>query len=322
MNSQEPHSARFELAIVGAGAAGMAAAALAASLGVDTVLVDEHEAAGGAMYCGLARMPPSRAPDADYAHGVELIEAIDAAKLQLASSTRVCGIARGSDGFELCVASRGQAQIMHARAVILATGAIERALPIPGAALAGVTYAGAVLRALKLGTSAPAGRVVLAGCGPLLYVAARALRIAGAEVVALLDTLSVRHFVRALPQALAFMRSPYYAAGAKLLREVNDDVPIYHDVEELTALGNDRLASVRFRANRRAATLIADTLVLHQGVVPDVHLADSLGCALSWDDRLAAWAARVDAWGMSSIAGAFVAGDGASIAGARAAEHR
>ena len=50
-----------------------------------------------------------------------------------------------------------------------------------------------------------------------------------------------------------------------------------------------------------------------------VHLADSLGCALSWDDRLAGWIARVDTWGMSSIAGAFVAGDGASIAGARAA---
>ena len=322
MGSHHPLPAQCELAIVGAGAAGMAAAALAVSLGVDTVLIDEQDAAGGAMYCGLTRVPASQNANADDAHGVALIDAIDTAKLRFESATRVCGISHGSDGFELCFAARGAAQVMHARAVVLATGAVERALPIPGAALTGVTYAGAMLQALRLGAGAPAGRVVLAGCGPLLYVAASALRAAGAEVVALLDTLSVRHFVRALPQALAFLRSPYYAPGAKLLREVNDEVPIYHDVEEFAALGNDKLASVRFRAGKRAATLIADMLLVHQGVVPDVQLADILGCALSWDDRVAAWVARVDIWGMSSIAGAFVAGDGASVAGARAAEHR
>ncbi|HEY1459549.1 MAG TPA: FAD-dependent oxidoreductase [Casimicrobiaceae bacterium] len=322
MDSNATLPAECELAIVGAGAAGMAAAALAASLGVDTVLVDEQEAPGGAMYRGLTRATASRISDADYTRGIELIDAIDTAKLRFAGATRVCGISRASDGFELCVASRGHAQIMRARAVVLATGAMERVLPIPGAALAGVTYAGAMLCALKLGAGAPAGRVVLAGCGPLLYVAAKALRAAGAEVVALLDTLSVRHFMRALPQALAFMRSPYYASGAKLLREVNDNVPIYHDVEEFAALGNDKLASVRFRAGNRAVTLIADALVVHHGVVPDVQLADMLGCALSWDDRVAAWVARVDVWGMSSIAGAFVAGDGGGVAGARAAEHR
>ena len=71
----------------------------------------------------------------------------------------------------------------------------------------------------------------------------------------ILDTLSVTRFVRALPNAIEFMRSPYYARGAKLLQEINDTVPIYHDVIEFAALGNDKLASVRFTANKRTATL-------------------------------------------------------------------
>src|SRR5205823_11969745 len=101
------------------------------------------------------------------------------------------------------------------------------------------------------------------------------------------DTLSVMRFVRALPNAIEFMRSSYYARGAKLLREVNESVPVYHDVIELAALGNEKLVSVRFTANKRTATLIADHLVLHQGIVPEIHLADSIGCEMVWDNSAA-----------------------------------
>jgi len=301
----------------------MAAATLAAELGVDTVLVDEHPAPGGAMYGGLVpgREERSATFGMDYAHGATLIEAIRAAKLSYIDGARVCGLTGSENGFELCVATRGQTHVVRARRIVLAPGALERPLPIVGGALPGVGYAGAALRELKASMRFPEGRIVLAGCGPLLYAAGSALRRAGTDVVAMLDTLSVRHFVRALPHAVGFMRSPYYATGAKLLQEVNDNIPIYHDVIELAALGNDKLASVRFTSNRRTVTLIADALLLHQGIVPDVHLADRLGCAIGWDDRLAGWTVRVDAWGASSVAGAFVAGDGAAVAGARAAEH-
>ena len=295
-----------ELAVVGAGPAGMAAATLAAQLGVDTVLIDERPAPGGAMYGGLAsgREEQSATFGMDYAHGAPLIEAFRAAKLTYVDRARVCGLSGSEDAFELCVATQGESRVVRARRIVLAPGALERPLPIVGGALPGVGYAGATMRELKSSLRFPEGRVVLAGCGPLLYAAASALRRAGAEVVAMLDTLNVRHFVRALPHALGFMRSPYYAPGAKLLQEVNDNIPIYHDVIELAALGNDKLASVRFTSNRRTVTLIADALLLHQGIVPDIRLADRLGCAIGWDDQLAGWTVSVDAWGASSVAGA------------------
>ena len=315
---------RCDVAVVGAGPAGIAAATLAAELGIDTVLLDEQSEPGGQIFRDLATASPERRAGLgpDYEHGMGLLAALDRSRVQRAAGASVAGVQLGPEDFELCIQRNGAASIMHARCVILAVGAVERPLQIEGGTLAGVTSAGATLRELRTSAPAPAGRVALAGCGPLLYLAAQQLRRAGANVVGLLDTLSARRFVRALPSAVEFMRSPYYARGAKLLREINDTVPIWHDVVELAALGNDKLTSVRFTANKRTQTLIVDRLVLHQGIVPAIHLADLLGCDMRWDDTMACWRPKVDAWGASSIAGASIAGDGAGITGAGAAAQR
>jgi thioredoxin reductase/bacterioferritin-associated ferredoxin len=316
--------ASCDVAVVGAGPAGIAAATLAAELGLDTVLLDEQSEPGGELFRDLAAASPQRRVGLgpEYEHGMALLAALDRSRVQPVAGASVAGAQLGPEDFELCVARGGKASIMHARCVILATGAVERPLQIEGSMLAGVTTARTSLRELQTSAPVPEGRVVLAGCGPLLYLAAQQLRRAGADVVGLLDTLSARRFVRALPSAVEFMRSPYYARGAKLLREINDTVPIYHDVIELAALGNDKLTSVRFTANKRTQTLIVDRLVLHQGIVPEIHLADLLGCDMRWDDAMACWAPKVDAWGASSVPGVSIAGDGAGIMGAGAAAQR
>jgi NADPH-dependent 2,4-dienoyl-CoA reductase/sulfur reductase-like enzyme len=316
--------AACDVAIVGAGPAGMAAATLAAELGLDAVLLDEQAEPGGQVYRDLAAASPERraALGADYDHGVAAIAVLGRSDARHVPGASVYGVASVGDGFELCVVLSHEARMLKARCAILAAGALERPLQIDGWTLPGVESAGAVQRQLQTLAPLPSGPMVLAGCGPLLYLVARQLCAAGANVAAILDTRGVTRFVRAPPTAIEFMRSPYYARGAKLLKDVDEIVPIYHDVVELVALGNEKLVSVRFTANKRTATLIADQLVLHQGIVPEIHLADSLGCAMVWDDIAACWKPRVDAWGAGSIAGVFIAGDGAGIAGTNAAAHR
>jgi NADPH-dependent 2,4-dienoyl-CoA reductase/sulfur reductase-like enzyme len=327
MSRQSPDAslpAACDVAIVGAGPAGIAAAALAAELGLAAVLLDEQAEPGGQAYRDLAAASPERraALGADYDDGVAAIAALGRSDALHVPGASVCGVASVGEGFELCIALGDEARMLNARCVILATGALERPLQIDGWTLPGVTSAGAVQRQLQALAPLPSGPMALAGCGPLLYLIARQLCAAGANVVAILDTLSAARFVRALPSALEFMRSPYYARGAKLLKDVNEIVPIYHDVVDLVALGNEKLVSVRFTANKRTVTLIVDHLVLHQGIVPEIHLADSLGCEMVWDDTAACWKPRVDAWGAGTVAGVFIAGDGAGIAGATAATHR
>ncbi|MEO8738986.1 MAG: (2Fe-2S)-binding protein [Casimicrobiaceae bacterium] len=313
-----------DVAVVGAGPAGMAAATLAADLGLDVVLLDENNEAGGTMYRGIANLPsevqaklmPARAQHA----ALETELARSGARHK--AGTAIHGIAAAANGFELCVSVAGVASMARARAVILATGAVERSMPIAGGTLPGVIGAGHEHARLALGGAVPEGCIVLAGCGPLLYLVANELQVAGATVVAVLDILHAARFVRALPYAIDFMRSPYYARGAALISDINDSIPVHHDVIELAALGNDKVVSVRFTTNRRTRTLIADHLLLHQGMVPDVQLAGVAGCALCWDERSACWMPTVDAWGASSVARLFIAGDGAAIAGATAAVHR
>src|SRR5262249_47397400 len=76
---------------------------------------------------------------------------------------------------------------LRADIVILALGAIERALPVPGWTLPGVLTPGAAQNLLKSQGVAPGRRALVAGSGPFLLVVAVQLAAAGVEVVAVLE---------------------------------------------------------------------------------------------------------------------------------------
>src|SRR3546814_14850276 len=82
---------------------------------------------------------------------------------------------------------------------------MERPVPLPGWTLPGVMAAGAAQVLLKSAGLVPAGRVVLAGSGPLLLLVAQQLIEAGADAAAVLeptraqdDLRDARHLPRAL----------------------------------------------------------------------------------------------------------------------------
>ena len=87
-------------------------------------------------------------------------------------------------------------ETIAARRILLATGAIERPVPIPGWTLPGVMTAGAAQILLKTADLVPEGRTVLAGQGPLLYLAAMQLARAGAPPLAVLETTPPRELCR------------------------------------------------------------------------------------------------------------------------------
>ncbi|MBV7482964.1 NAD(P)/FAD-dependent oxidoreductase [Bordetella sp. BOR01] len=319
---------RCELLVVGAGPAGMAAATQAARLGVDTLLLDEQGAPGGQIYRAITTTP--LAPGIlgpDYWHGASLLEPFrDSGAAYLAGAT-VWAVARASGAelqgdFEVAYSVGGQAAVLHARHILLATGAQERPFPIPGWTLPGVVTAGAGQILLKTVGMVPGERTVLAGCGPLLYLVAWQYLNAGVKVDRLLETTPAGRLARALPHALGFLRSPYLGKGLKLMRAVRGGVPIVRGVQDLRAQGQGRLESVGYRAGGRAYEVPAEHLMLHQGVVPNVNLSRAIGAEHVWNQAMACWQPRVDEWGATSVSGIGIAGDGAGIAGAMAAEYR
>ena len=163
-------SEKIDFAIVGAGPAGMAAATLAAELGLDTVLIDEQNAPGGQIYRGIERAEDKSPLGADYLIGRQLAADLRASAATYLPATTVWHI--DPDG-TLSLVSAGGSQTIRARRILVATGAIERPVPIPGWTLPGVMTAGAAQIMLKTGDLVPAGRAVLAGQGPLIWLVAQ-----------------------------------------------------------------------------------------------------------------------------------------------------
>jgi thioredoxin reductase/bacterioferritin-associated ferredoxin len=313
---------RYDVAVVGAGPAGLAAASFCARAGLDTVLLDEQAHPGGQIFRAVTASPLARDTvlGRDYWQGHALVrEALDGGAHYVPEAS-VWGLLREG---EVAVAAAGRAQLVAAKRVILATGAVERPFPIPGWTLPGVMTAGGAQILLKSSGLVPRGRTVLAGCGPLLWLIAWQFLNAGVRLAAVLDTTARANRMRALRHAPGFAASPYLAKGLRLMRAVRRELEVIGNIVALAAHGNGTLEAVTYRTSAgRGQHIETDTLLLHQGVVPNVNLAMSAGVTHSWSDAQLCFVPVLDEHGGTNVPGLAIAGDGAGIAGAEVAEAR
>ena len=314
----------YDLVIIGAGPAGLAAALEAAAAGVQALVLDEGAEPGGQMYRAVTRRSRGTLAclDSAYWEGAGLVRTFLASGAAYAPRAMVWSLepAHPGPGLELGISLGGASRLVQARRVILATGAHERPMPVPGWTLPGVMLAGAAQIALKTSALVPEGRVVLAGCGPLLYLLAGELLSAGVQVGALLDTTDRGQWLESLGHLPGFLGSPYLAKGIRLMLRIRASIRWHGNVDGLEARGADRVRQVRFRAGGRWRELDADLLLLHQGVVPDINLPGAAGCELDWNPRQRCFQPRLDPAGETTVPGLAVAGDAATVGGAALAE--
>jgi NADPH-dependent 2,4-dienoyl-CoA reductase/sulfur reductase-like enzyme len=315
-----------DVAVIGVGPAGLAAATTAASLGLATIAFDESPSPGGAIYRALTTTPVRR-PEVlgpDYWRGSNLVRAFQAAGAEYLPATSVWAAAHRDDGaFDLGVSGGRRtarvAETFAARALVIATGTLERPFPVPGWTLPGVVTAGGVQALLKSAALVPEGRVVFAGAGPLLWQVAWQCLNAGARIDLVLETIPRGRLAEAMRHAPGFMFSGYLARGLELVRAVRRRTRVVEHVEALEAQGEGRVERVRYAVDGTWHEAATDALVLSHGVVPNLHLAAALGCEIAWNPTQASFEPIVDAWGGTTIGNVFVAGDGAGVAGVEAA---
>jgi NADPH-dependent 2,4-dienoyl-CoA reductase/sulfur reductase-like enzyme len=316
-----PGSDNYDVVVIGAGPAGLAAAATAAETGLSTLLLDENVGPGGQVWRAIASTPVIEQDrlGVDYWAGADLVRAVRSSGAEIIQRATVWSLDRH---LEIGVSVGGASAFVKARRVIVATGALERPFPIPGWTLPGVMTAGAAQTMLKSSALVPDERTVIAGQGPLLWLLAAQILRLGGRIDRILDTTERRNYLAALPHAFAFLTSPYFAKGLALMREVRAKVPVVSAVSELVAAGDGQLATVSYVVGGRRETIAADLLLLHQGVVPNVNLAMAAGVEHRWDERQLCWSPVLDQNGNSSVDGIAIAGDGAGIGGAEAAVFR
>ena len=311
-----------DVAVIGAGPAGRAAASVCARTGLATVVLDDAPSPGGQMHRAITSTPlRDRAVlGPDYWQGERLVEEFRASGAAYEPSTTVWNI---TADLQVAASKGGITKLVNARSVILATGAIERPFPIPGWTLVGVTGLGAAQSLLKTSGAVPAGRTIIAGTGPLLWLAARQMLEAGAKVTAILETTAHDNRATALRHLPGFLVSPYFVRAMKLLVSVRGRVPVVPHVADLRASGVGRVESVAYRTeDGNGRTLPVDSLLLHQGVVPETHLAMAAGVAHRWDPMQLCWTPIVDANGGTNVPGLLIAGDAGGIGGAQSAAWR
>ena len=255
-------------------------------------MLDENQAAGGRIWQALEARG---AADPDEQAGLALIRAFAASGTEVQYDASVWGIE--PDG-TVSWTSGGVARSVRAARIILATGTTERPMPIPGWTLPGVMTVGAAQIGLKTGGLVPGGDVWIAGQGPLtLLYAAQAIRAGGklAGILDLSDPKARWRALRYLPAAIADIRK-----GLGWLWELRRaGVPILC-ATDVRAEGNGTLQRVSFRADGRARTEAADTLLLHDGVIPSIQITRALGCDHVWDQGQRCWRPRTDDWGETS----------------------
>jgi NADPH-dependent 2,4-dienoyl-CoA reductase/sulfur reductase-like enzyme len=312
---------RYDIAVIGAGPAGLAAATVAAEAGARTVLFDEQPGPGGQIYRAVGETPLGRRDilGRDYWEGEALVRAFRASGADYQPGATVWSL---SGRRELGVSWGGTSRIAAAERIVIATGALERPFPIPGWTLPGVMTAGAAQILLKTSGLAPNGRTVLAGCGPLLWLIAWQYLNAGVALDLILDTTPRENRRAALRHAPSFAASRYLWKGLRLLQAVRRRVRVISGVTGLAALGHERVQRVRWSAAGREDERQVDLLLLHQGVVPNTNLAMAARIEHRWDDIQLCWRPVLDGNFRTSLETVFVAGDGAGIAGAWAARER
>lgn len=287
-----------DVIIVGAGPAGMSAATELAAGGCSVIVLDMQPSPGGQIFRGLeaniAEQTETgdllRALGASYRAGVGLITRFRAARsIDYRDQTTVwevrpdgtVGWLRGAD-----------AGYLRARHVLLAHGAMERPAPFPGWTLPGVMSAGAVQTLLKAGRMKPAGRVVLAGTGPLILLLADQLRRLGSPPVLIARTDRLSDSVA----AIGHMRTPAIGAlakGMKWLAELHiARIKMASGISDLEALGQDKVEQVRYSIGRRRFAVECDLLVVHDGIIPSLDLSVGAGLTLDWDGPNASWCPR------------------------------
>ncbi|NVK33509.1 MAG: FAD-dependent oxidoreductase [Rhodobacteraceae bacterium] len=307
--------------IVGAGPAGIRAAAELAGAGLRPVVVDEGARAGGQIY----RRPPemfsrpakvlygSEAGKAGALHG--LFDALLAEdRVDYLPNRTVVGL---SDGVAHLVGPEIGERCTFDR-LILATGAMDRVAPVPGWQAAGVYTLGAAQIALKAQGVALGRRIVLAGSGPLLTLVAAQLLKAGADVAAVLDTAPLATQMRGgLKMALA--RPGVTARGLMLRARLGRRFRAGVSLERIETGPSGPKALHWYDAAGRSHTTTCDTVALGWHLRAETALADLAGSAFDWSETWAQWLPRTDVEGRAAD-GLYLAGDGLRILGADGAE--
>ncbi len=318
-------TAAFDVAVVGAGPAGMAAARSAAAAGATVAMIDLNIRTGGQYW-------RNRGAEDDGArhHHWRTYSALRADLDRHAEHiTHFAGHSvwhvESGDTFTVHTTSAAGTGTVRATTLVVATGAYDRQLPFPGWTLPGVFAAGA-LQALLKGHGVLTGRrIVVGGTGPFLLAVAAGLATAGAQVVGVFDAGTPLHFGR-YPGALVRNPAKLIEGAGFAATLARHRIPLHTRTALIAATGEREVTGATVaRVDRNwhpvAGTerqIDCDTVAVGYGFTPQMEIPLQLGCSAHRDDD-GSLVADADHRQRGSVPRVYLAGEVCGVAGADAA---
>lgn len=303
--------------VVGAGPAGMHAALAAARAGADVLLLDEAPRVGGQYHRRAGHERGGRIGGLEREIG-------EHPRITYEPGAAIWAVQPSADGVRVHTqhgpadAPGRDSRVVETRALVLATGAYDRALPFPGWDLPGVVTAGAAQALAKEQRVGIGREVVISGTGPFLLPVAESLIGVGARVRAVLEANRPYGWLR---------RPGPVAANAGKLGELagyatglaRHRVPYRTGRAVVAAHGDGRVEEVTVaRLDRdwrvvRTHRVPADAVCVGYGFTPRLELPLAAGC------RVTGGFVEVSVRQETSVTGVFAAGELTGIGGAELA---
>jgi glycine/D-amino acid oxidase-like deaminating enzyme len=324
---REPDSADAEericdVLVVGGGPAGLSAAIAAAEAGASVVVLDERSATGGQYAKPLADSHADPVPDAQFRLGTTLRDRANSARARIETEATVWG---GFVADEIAALVGGLAVTYRPRRLVLAPGAHERPVPLPGWTLPGVMTTGALQTLVRAQRVCPGERVLIAGSGPLNLQLACELMAGGMKPLAVVEA-APRPSLAAWREVWTMARTaPDLVADGigMLLKLQRGGVPVLWSARVEEVRGVDRVQTAHVVGHGANAEYAVDVVALNLGFQPETGLARALGARHRFVDAgLGHLVTETDEDGRTSVPGVFAVGDGASVGGARVAMAR
>ncbi|MFJ9543450.1 sarcosine oxidase subunit alpha family protein [Streptomyces sp. NPDC101225] len=276
-----------DVLVVGAGPAGLAAAATAAGSGARVVLLDDQPEPGGSLLCARTETVGARtAPEWVADVRAALDAAPEAVVLQRTTAfgsyddNYVLALQRRTDHLGAAApegVSRQRLWHIRARQVVLATGAHERPLVFAGNDRPGVMLAAAVRTYLNRYGVAPGSRVVVSTTNDSAYDTLADLHAAGIGIAAVVD---VRPELSQRAAEVAAATGAPVLTGSAVVGTEGDGRLTGVTVQGLDGTG---------QLTGEARSFACDLLAVSGGWSPVVHLHSQRQGKLRWDEDLVAF---------------------------------
>ena len=320
-----------DVVVVGGGPAGISAATEAAQRKLSVVLIDENTSLGGKVF-----RPEETEPEINPADPFEaklrnrLFQEFEnvADRINLCLGSEVWNIESSKTVYVYSAHDREIPQkVFHGKKLIIAPGAIERAVPFEGWTTPGVFTVGG-LNALVKRRVVPGSRILIAGSGPLPLVLIKNLVQAKVNISAMVIPTSIKTMVQNVIPILSYAGRHRIKQGlAAVLRVKTNHIPVFnsHIIQKVT--GRHKAFNVTISQigpdwkpmAGREREISADAIAVGYGLMPSIELTQTAGCEHRYDETLGYWRVVRNNRLETTVPGIFVAGDGVQVKGYEAA---